>query len=373
VSETRSLHLHTLASLVADLVSGRSVQTGGGECFALQDERTRSALEWYRKKGPAAWAANVTVHDAEDLVDTILQEPPELPALPARPENASHRRLRLKKLKAHRFAGLHKFGTLTAAPANYVHEFTLLLTLLEGRNGSGKTSLLNAIIWALTGEMLRPQREPEGAEDFDCWIALADGSNEDTPHKLSPLTPMPNVEQYRPDQRWVPADTWVELTFIDETGAELPIIRRSQSRSLQGKLKEIPADLSVLGIDPIAVRIGTIMPGLLPLIKVGSESELGRAVSQLTGLSGLIDLADHVRRAKDKIDHEFVKAKTAEQDRADRDYGTAKEDLEKILLAHPSLKSPQAVPRPSDSKQIEEVLDDITSKTSPISSPFLSQ
>jgi len=40
------------------------------------------------------------------------------------------------------------------------------------------------------------------------------------------------------------------------------------------------------------------MPGLLPLIKVGSESELGRAVSQLTGLSALVDLAEHVRRAK---------------------------------------------------------------------------
>ena len=43
------------------------------------------------------------------------------------------------------------------------------------------------------------------------------------------------------------------------------------------------------------------------------------------------------RRAK--IDKEFVKAKTAERDRADRDYGTAKDDLEKILLAHPSAEA----------------------------------
>ena len=132
--------------------------------------------------------------------------------------------------------------------------------------------------------MLRPQREPEAAEDFECWVIAADGGDEHTAHKLSPLTPMPNVEQYRPDQPWVPADEWVELTFVDETGAELPVIRRSQSRSPQGKLKETPPDLSVLGVDPIAMRIGTIMPGLLPLIKVGSESELGRAVSQLTAL-----------------------------------------------------------------------------------------
>jgi|CXWL01.1.fsa_nt_gi energy-coupling factor transporter ATP-binding protein EcfA2 len=357
--ESRPLHLHTLDSLIADLVSDRPVETAAGKPFVLPDERTRSALEWYRKKGTAAWTTNVSAANCEDLVDAILLVPPELAALPARPPNAKKRRLKLKRLEAHRFAGLHKFGTPDAAPANYVHEFTSPLTLFEGRNGSGKTSLLNAIIWALTGEMLRPQREPESAEDFDCQVSAATGG-ERTTHKLSPLTPMPNVEQYRPDQPWVPADTWVELTFIDETGAELPVIRRSQSRSTQGKLKETPPDLTVLGIDPIAMRIGTIMPGLLPLIKVGSESELGRSVSQLTGLSALVDLAEHVRRAKAKIDKEFVKAKTGERDRADSDYSTAKGDLEKVLLAHPSLKPAQAAPQPSDDKEIEKTLDAIT-------------
>jgi hypothetical protein len=358
--ELRSLHLHTLDSLIADLVSGRPIQSGEGEKFALTDERTRSALEWYRKKGALHWTASVTVQQAEDLVDTILVNPPELLALPARPINANHRRLRLKKLEAHRFSGLHKFGTPDNAPENYVHEFTSLLTLFEGRNGSGKTSLLNAIVWGMTGEMLRPQREPETPEDFECLIATAGGGDEQTAHKLSPLTPMPNTDQYRPDQPWVPADSWVELTFVDETGAELPRIRRSQSRSTQGKLKVTSPDLSVLGIDPIAARIGTVMPGLLPLIKVGSESELGRAVSQLTGLSALTDLAEHVRRAKTKIDKEFVKAKTEARDRADRDYKTAKDDLETILLAHANLTPAQAVPLPSDAAGLERVLDDLT-------------
>lgn len=357
--EARFLHLHTIDSLVADLVSGRAVQTGTGKRFALPDKQTRSALEWYRKKGPAGWTAAVSAAHGEDLVDAILQEPPDLPALPASPANANSRRLRLKKLVAHRFAGLHKFGTPGAAPENYAHEFVSPMTLFEGRNGSGKTSLVNAIIWALTGEMLRPQREPEAAEDFECWVAPADGGDERTAHSLSPLTPMPNVEQYRPDQPWVLADTWVELTFIDETGAELPVIRRSQSRSPQGKLKETAPDISVLGIDPIAVRIGTVMPGILPLIKVGSESELGHAVSQLTGLAGLVDLADHARRAKIKIDKEFVKAKTSERNLADSNYSTAKEDLEKILIMHPNLKPAQAIPRPSDDKAIQQILDEI--------------
>ena len=228
-SELRSLHLHTLDSLIADLVSGRPVETTAGETFVLKDERTRSALEWYRKKGATTWTANVSVASCEDLVNASLLAPPELPALPMRQGNAQSRRLRLKKLEAHRFSGLHKFGTPDAAPENYVHEFTSPITLFEGRNGSGKTSLLNAIIWVLTGEILRPQREPEPAEDFECRVEAVDEEDEYTAHKLSPLTPMPNVEQYRPDQPWIPADTWVELTFVDETDTELPVIRRSQS------------------------------------------------------------------------------------------------------------------------------------------------
>lgn len=359
-SESRPLHLHTLQSLIADLVSGRAVLTSDGEGFVLPDDTTRSALEWYRRKGPAGWTVNVSAQHGEDLVDAILQKPPELAALPARATNANARRLRLKKLEAHRFAGLHKFGTPTSAPEHYVHEFNSSMTLFEGRNGSGKTSLLNAIIWALTGEMLRPQREPEAAEDFDCWIAQADGGFTRTTHKLSPLTPMPNVEQYRPDQPWVPADTWVELTFIDEMGTSLPAIRRSQSRSPQGKLKDVAPDLAVLGIDPIAIRIGTIMPGLLPLIKVGSESELGRAVSQLTGLSSLVDLAEHVRRAKTKIDKDFIRTKKGDLDNADRGYQVAKDDLEAILLSNPNLKPARAIPHPSDDKDIEQGLVEVT-------------
>jgi len=212
----------------------------------LPDERTRSALEWYRKKGAADGPPASASSMAKIWSMPFFWSRQKLPELPARPANANSRRLRLKKLEAHRFAGLHKFGTPSAAPENYVHEFTSPITLFEGRNGSGKTSLVNAIIWVLTGEMLRPQREPRSCEDFDCWVAAADGGDEHTTHKLSPLTPMPNVDQYRPDQPWVPADTWVELTFVDETGAELPGHPPQPERSPQGKLKELPPDFSTL-------------------------------------------------------------------------------------------------------------------------------
>lgn len=352
------LHLHTLQSLLVDLVSGRSVTIEGDVLFSLSDDRTRSALQWYRTRGAANWTANVSAVHVEQLVDAILAKPPEVVAIPARPANANNRRLTLAKVEVHRFAGLHKFGTPNAPPQNYVHEFPGPVTLFEGRNGSGKTSLLNAIIWALTGEILRPQREPEKADvDFDCWIENAGGGSDETAHRLSPVTPMPDVSQYRPDQGWVPADTWVELTFADEEGGLLPPIRRTQKRTARGALEEIPPELTGLGIDPIAIRIGTVMPGLLPLIKVGSESELGRAVAELTGLSALVDLAGHALRAKNKI-KDLIKAKTKEMEGIDRIYRTARDDLAVELKPYPVLMLPKAVPEPNDAA-VEETVDEI--------------
>jgi hypothetical protein len=356
----RPLHLHTLDSLLADLVSGRAVSIGENATFALPDNRSRSALQWYRTRGATNWAASVSATQGEQLVNAILVSPPQLAALPARPANANNRRLTLVKLEAHRFAGLHKFGTPEAPPKNYIHEFVAPLTLFEGRNGSGKTSIENAIIWALTGEILRPQREPEKAnKDFDCWIDATDGSDDQTTHRLSPVTPMPDIAQYRPPQGWVPTDTWVELTFADESGSCVPPVRRTQRRTAQGRLDEVPPDLTGLGVDPIGLRIGTVMPGLLPLLKVGNESELGHAVAQLTGLSALVDLAGHAQRAKNKIDKEFIKARTSERDGIDRSYQTARDDLSEELKYHPEFALPKQIPPPSSDRSIEQTLDEI--------------
>src|SRR3546814_1545387 len=69
-----------------------------------------------------------------------------------------------------------------------------------GWNGAGKTSLLNTVIWCLTGEILRPQRQPEsGQEEFDGhYVRSVDGKDETTNHALSPVTPLPNPTYYMP-------------------------------------------------------------------------------------------------------------------------------------------------------------------------------
>lgn len=90
---------------------------------------------------------------------------------------------------------------------------------------------------------------------------------------------MPNGNSELPvDGQPIPADTWVELIFADGDGTNLPPLCRAQTRNSRGKLQETGPDLDAVGVDPIAWRIATSMPAILPFLSVGSTSHLGQAV-----------------------------------------------------------------------------------------------
>ena len=159
---TRALHLHTIESLCADLVSGRAIGVGTENAeFRFDDDASRSTLEWYRLNRDK-WTGNVKSADIESIVDSVTTEPPSHP-VNALNSAADKRTLRLAKIEAHRFGGLCAYGTATDAPEHFVFVPKQPVTLFEGWNGSGKTSILNAVIWCLTGQLLRPQRKPESA------------------------------------------------------------------------------------------------------------------------------------------------------------------------------------------------------------------
>ncbi len=159
--------------------------------------------------------------DVEAMVSAMPTVPPILP-IPEIVTPKRGRRLRLAKVTAHRFAGVHAYGTVETPPPDFVFEPHESITLFEGWNGAGKTSLLNTIIWCLTGELLRPQRQPEtGQQDFNgLFVRSSIGLNDEiTSHALTPLTPLPDPAFYIPPvNKPVPADSWVELSFVDQDG-----------------------------------------------------------------------------------------------------------------------------------------------------------
>jgi hypothetical protein len=354
----RPLHLQTIDSLFADLIGGASISVGKDKAqFCLTSADSRSILNWYRVSR-AKWMGNVMVPDVEALVSAMLTAPPALP-IPDVITPKAGRRLRLAKIVAHRFAGVHAYGTADAPPQDFVFEPREPITLFDGWNGSGKTSLLNTVIWCLTGEMLRPQRQPEsGQEEFSgLFVRSIDGHEETTSHSLTPITPLPNPTHYIPPiGKPVPVDSWVELTFIDQDGKVLPPVRRTQVRALKSKISETQSGFSSLGVDPIALRIGTIMPALLQFLQVGAASDLGLAAAKLTGLADVAHLSKHAAKVQEKLKGDLKKAREQEIKEADNRFAEARGDLQKQIDEYSEMAPPEPLPNASSEQDLESKL-----------------
>ena len=350
----RDIHLLTIDALLADLIGGRVVALDGGEELTLDSDDARAILDWYRRNR-GRWQANLSAGDTDAIIDAIGTPPPTNEAEPVDGSAHAVRLLRLVKVEAHRFAGLHAYGRPSAPPASFVFEPCKPVTLLEGVNGSGKTSIANAITWCLTGHLIRSQRPPEeGPLEFACEIARDDHTT--TTHAMSAITPLPPKSgELPPNGEPIPADSWVELTFVDAAGGVLSPLRRTQGRTARGKITETAPDLDAVGIDPIAWRIATTMPALLPFLSVGSASQLGEAVARLTGLAELVDLARHVEKMSVRV------AKTAtpavEKQRLDiaGRYQTAVDDLTTIVFETPTIAFEGATPPVDDKKLADRI------------------
>ena len=334
----RPLHLLTTQGVLAELVSGRGIETASSGTFTLASVDARAVLGWYRGN-VAKWSGSLGAADAEAIVDSLATSLGVVPATAAGTEEAGPR-LRLKRVTAHHYAGLHAAANNGAFPEPFVFEPSMPLTLFEGWNGSGKTSIANAIVWCLTGQILRPQRMPEsGGMEFPCEVERDDGA---TSHGMSAVTPLP--ASVAAGAKAVPCDTWVELALVTVDGVELPPIRRSQTRDSRSKLVETPPDLAGVGIDPISVRLGTTMPGMLPYLQVGSASELGVAVAKLTGLADLVDLARHAIRAKERIGKRMIKEINDQIDAIDLRYAETRKDLADRNVEFPAMAPKMPLP-----------------------------
>ncbi|MET3180507.1 UNVERIFIED_ORG: energy-coupling factor transporter ATP-binding protein EcfA2 [Variovorax guangxiensis] len=357
-SSVKPLHLHSIESLLAELIGGGAVGVGSaGESFSLPDAANRAVLGWYAKNR-TKWAGSVMLADIEAIVASPGQTAPKMAAIVV-PSADSNVTFTLTRIQAHRFAGIHLFGTAKQAPEDFDFHVFEGVTLLEGFNGAGKTSLLNAIVWCLTGMLLRPQRAPEkGDQEFN-FDLTHDGEDEAASYKLTPVTPLPPASMSKLENSTVPADTWVELTLREANTGQLHQVRRTQTRTARGRLEEIAPNFAALGLDSQVLRIGTVIPALLPFSQLGSQSELGKAVAQLTGLAPLTDLAKHVKKVRERLAGEETKARKKEIDGADDQFARGVEDLAAVAAEHPELNIKTEIPHPKDGEATETALKEL--------------
>ncbi|MBN2285921.1 MAG: AAA family ATPase [Tissierellales bacterium] len=245
--------------------------------------------------------------------------------------------LHLKRARIHRFAGIHKYCDEHSSPEDFDFTFEKPLTLIEGDNGSGKTALANAIVWCLTGYVFRSQRAPEKIED-EIHITASDENQEEYENTCTAITPIPETKilQTIKDKK-LHLDTWVELTFEDNNGNEATKVKRSISRTQRGKLLIEATGIDKLGLDPVALEVGTKMAGLIPFIQIGEASDIGKAISSLTGLRPFEDLVKHALKSQEKLSGVLKKEKEGEIEATDSNFNEIHKQLKDIIEKTPSI------------------------------------
>jgi hypothetical protein len=321
--------------------------------FSLATAPARSVLQWYTLNR-TKWAGNVYDKDCEAIVDSMAAQPRVSPVV-GFTGGGKARTLTLQSMRAHRFAGLHRYRKAADAPEDFQLDFKSAVTFLEGANGAGKTSILNAIVWALTGQLLRPQRAPEsGQTEFDCELAPASSGEEAQIFRAVAVVPLPDLDLERPTGQGV-VDTWVELIFNDEDGNALPPVRRQLTRTGKSKVDAPETGISSLGVDPVVLRSGTVMAALLPYIQFEGPSALGKAVAELTGLAPLVQLMKHATKASAKLTGDSTKERQKDIKLIDESYSRSRTDLLAQIEQNESLAFTHTLPEPH-AQGVEEAL-----------------
>ena len=252
----------TLLRVVATQVSELGELRGGGLV-----ERAMEFLDAAEEEKTA---------DTQDDADSDTHEEKERPQC----------RYKLGVIRACSFRGL--------APAGRTWEFDFEgeSHLMYGPNGCGKSSLLGAISYCLTGRIFRDDQAPdlpmseraypvEGgthATERPDALALMDESGRNTP----------------PD-----AAFWAEVQLLsdDQGNGQMELLVRRHSAegltvSVNGEAPCSVQSLRAVGVDELDAELNLIMPARLPHLHFGKEEVLIRTLSQVIGLDDLETIAD---------------------------------------------------------------------------------
>jgi hypothetical protein len=187
---------------------------------------------------------------------------------------------RLTRVETSGFGGLNQVGgppfVMPIDGANWC---------LEGQNGSGKTSLANAIIWAMTGYRCRDQ------DGLHLETGVRVPVQNDSGTKIGDWPPVVSYPA-SPLGLAGTAEAWVRLTFHDPTGNSAQAFRRLVAAPGAEPVFEVVISSELL-LAPQLVEVGLLMPARLAHIGFGERSQsIYEAVKLLTGLDQLAAIAD---------------------------------------------------------------------------------
>lgn len=258
-----------------DLVSGIPVIVNGKK-FEFEDVFSRNLLQHIRSLSDKLIEPPIGQDKALDLIDASkkvlgFEEVFSPPKEKEKPQSGSHRMLKIKRLSAFNFRGLQNFNS-----DKFTFDFKSEPYLLTGVNGTGKTSVLNAIVWCLTGHLLWDRTVPSAPQKVD--LKTIDGLGEprviknNWPIQVS-IPPLESIDTAKPH-------CWVELELINDDEHTPVVVRREYNTNKE----------SVTGmdsIDPLSIELALLMPGRVNHIQLTNDTQIGNLFFQISGLNAL--------------------------------------------------------------------------------------
>lgn len=327
----------TLDEVIARLIAGESLHVAGGDAFQLPAADSRAILSFYNQDRRAYWNPDKDTNIQDGEVDKVLEaldRPPKVVTLPTRQPSVVQK-WQLIKVEAHRFRGLHRHCEEAGKdPRPFELELSASATLFRGFNGAGKTSLISAVCWCLTGLGHHSQGLP--APLHEVLTVQVDGSDGDdqtapTGFELPAIVPIPTEQELIAVDGTPKVDTWVRLTFRSlADGREVKVERQLQREGKKG-FKTVPIGLENLGLSELALQVGTLMPGIAAATRFDDKTTLSLAVSTLTGLRPLAHFGMRCERLHDRLTNKFPKLAREEKEAAEKTAGEQKQTLDDLL------------------------------------------
>jgi hypothetical protein len=367
----------TLDQVVNHLVVGDAVHVAGGGDFSLPLKDSRNLLAFYSKNRQAYWNPEKDTNIIDGEIDRLLEaldRDVQIDILA--PKTAGdQRRWQLVKVTAHRFRGLHRHcDDKGAAPEPFTLDISRQATLFRGFNGAGKTSLISAICWCLTGYGHSSQGLPAPLHlPITVRVADENGCASDDAFDLPPIVPIPTESELIAVGGKPQTDTWVRLKLRSLTdGSEAEVERRLERDGKRG-FKTSSAGLERLGLSDLALQVGTLMPGIAATARFDDKTTLSQAIATLTGLRPLAHFGTRSARLHERLTGKYRKQAAEEKERCESDAATQLLTLKDILKEGDGLPDLSCVVAPNESfpegwelglKQAEEILREAEEKTS---------
>lgn len=208
---------------------------------------------------------------------------------------AHMRRWKIGRIRTRSFRGI------APASCDWEYDFGTKSHLLYGPNGCGKSSLLGAICWCLTGRLFRDDGPPSQPEAIRVYSTSRKPKQEGTrPDALTLLgsdgATSSATEHY-----------FVELELVSSDALPLTKwIRRHSKHELassdDGCSWTVIDDLSAVGLSGLDIELHILMPARVGHLRFGKDNGVLNLFSQLVGLDDLETIADIAGRChKDMV------------------------------------------------------------------------